>query len=112
MVGDLVVYEPKDSSFQNMIGVVIHRTEMRAEATVRKVDETTSLSFTKQWNDDGNVSGKRPDVSSYAKSLTLLADGEEQSRYAAEITDNGDNTCTVSYKGLPKLWTARLWSTV
>ena len=92
MVGDLVVYEPKDNSFQNMIGVVIHHTEMRAEATVRKVDETTSLSFTKQWNDDGNVSGKRPDVSSYAKSLTLLADGEEQSGYVAEITDNGDNT--------------------
>jgi len=102
MVGDLVVYEPKDNSFQNMIGVVIHHTEMRAEATVRKVDETTSLSFTKQWNDDGNVSGKRPDVSSYAKSLTLLADGEEQSGYVAEINDNGDNTYTVSYKGLPK----------
>lgn len=102
MVGDLVVYEPKDSSFQNMIGVAIHRTEMSAAATVRKVDETTSLSFTKQWNDDGNVSGKRPDVSSYAKSLTLLADGEEQSGYVAEINDNGDNTYTVSYKGLPK----------
>lgn len=102
MVGDLVVYEPKDNSFQNMIGVVIHHTEMSAEATVRKVDETTSLSFTKQWNDDGNVSGKRPDVSSYAKSLTLLADGKEQSGYIAEITDNGDNTYTVSYKGLPK----------
>ena len=102
MVGDLVVYEPKDSSFQNMIGVAIHRTEMSAAATVRKIDETTSLSFTKQWNDDGNVSGKRPDVSSYAKSLTLLADGEEQSGYVAEINDNGDNTYTVSYKGLPK----------
>lgn len=102
MVGYLVVYEPKDNKFQNMIGVVIHRTEMSAAATVRKVDETTSLSFTKQWNDDGNVSGKRPDVSSYAKSLTLLADGEEQSGYVAEITDNGDNTYTVSYKGLPK----------
>lgn len=102
MVGDLVVYEPKDNSFQNMIGVVIHHTEMSAEATVRKVDETTSLSFTKQWNDDGNVSGKRPDVSSYAKSLTLLADRKEQSGYEAEITDNGDNTYTVSYKGLPK----------
>ncbi|WP_277662500.1 Cna B-type domain-containing protein [Galactobacillus timonensis] len=102
MVGYLVVYEPKDNKFQNMIGVVIHRTEMSAAATVRKVDETTSLSFTKQWNDDGNVSGKRPDVSPYAKSLTLLADGEEQSGYVAEITDNGDNTYTVSYKGLPK----------
>lgn len=103
MVGDLVVYEPADSSFQNMIGVVIHHTDMSAKATVRKVDETTSLSFTKQWNDDGNVSGKRPDTSSYAKSLTLLADGNEMSGYKAEITDNRDNTYKVSYKGLPKM---------
>ncbi|MDY6283324.1 MAG: Cna B-type domain-containing protein [Erysipelotrichaceae bacterium] len=110
MVGDLVVYEPDpnvktsdDKSFQNMIGVVINHKDLNAVATVRKVDETTSLSFTKQWNDDGNVSGKRPDVSSYAKSLTLLAGEEEQSGYVAEITDNGDNTYTVSYKGLPKL---------
>ena len=110
MVGDLVVYEPDPSvlapdgkSFQNMIGVVINHTEMSAKATVRKVDDTTSLSFTKQWNDDGNVSGKRPDASSYAKSLTLLADGKELSGYEPEITDNGDNTYTVSYKGLPKM---------
>lgn len=110
MVGDLVVYEPDPNvktsdgrSFQNMIGVVINHKDLNAVATVRKVDETTSLSFTKQWDDNGNVSGKRPDVSSYAKSLTLLAGGEEQSGYVAEITDNGDNTYTVSYKGLPKL---------
>ncbi len=103
MVGDLVVYEPANNAFQNMVGVVIHQKNMNAMATVRKVEDTTSISFTKQWNDDGNVSGKRPDVNTYAKSLTLLADGNELSGYEQEITDNGDNTYTVSYKGLPKL---------
>ena len=110
MVGDLVVYEPDPNvktsdgkGFQNMVGVVINHKDLNAVATVRKVEDTTSLTFTKKWVDDNNASGKRPDVSSYAKSLTLLADGEEQSGYEAEVTDNGDNTYTVSYKGLPKL---------
>lgn len=103
----LVVYEPDpsvvapdDNSFQNMVGVVIHTEKFTASTTVQK---GVSLTFTKKWVDDNNALGKRPDASSYAKSLTLLADGKELSDYEPEITDNGDNTYTVNYKGLPKM---------
>lgn len=103
----LVVYEPDpsavapdDNSFQNMVGVVIHTEKFTASTTVQK---GVSLTFTKKWVDDNNASGKRPDASSYAKSLTLLAEGKELSGYEPEITDNGNNTYTVSYKGLPKI---------
>ena len=96
----LVVYEPANPLFQNMVGVVIHTEEFTASTTVQK---GVSLTFTKKWVDDNNASEKRPDTSSYAKSLTLLADRNELSGYEAEITDNGNNTYTVSYKGLPKM---------
>lgn len=96
----LVVYEPNNKLFQNMVGAIIHTKELSASTTVQK---GVSLTFTKKWVDDNNASGKRPDASSYAKSLTLLADGNEMSGYKAEITDNGDDTYTVSYKGLPKM---------
>ena len=101
----LVVYEPvvnkpADSSFQNMVGAIIHTEYLSASTTVQKGE---SITFTKKWVDDNNASGKRPDVSSYAKSLTLLSNGDELSGYEAEVTDNGDNTYTVSYSGLPKL---------
>ena len=62
----------------------------------------TAFRFTKQWEDHGDKAGMRPDAKSFAHSLSLL-DGEGRvTGFVPEIKDNGDNTYTVVYTGLPK----------
>jgi len=100
--GDLRVYKPSTSNYQNMVGLKIQKETMNISTTIRKESETTSISFTKKWEDSNNASGTRPDVSTYAGYLTLKESGNELTNYDPEITDNGDNTYTVTYSGLPK----------
>lgn len=100
MDGDLIVYKPNGPSFQNMVGVRIKNKVLSASATIRT--ETTSISFTKKWVDKDNAAGKRPTATEYADYLTLKENGVELSNYDAKIDDNGDNTYTITYSGLPK----------
>ena len=64
--------------------------------------ETTSLTFTKKWVDDGNKDGTRPGVGSFMRSLSLMDGDGKVDGYAPVVKDNGDNTYTVTYSGLPK----------
>lgn len=64
--------------------------------------ETTSLTFTKKWVDDGNKDGTRPGVGSFMQSLSLMDGDGKVDGYAPVVKDNGDNTYTVIYSGLPK----------
>ena len=64
--------------------------------------ETTSLTFTKKWVDDGNKDGTRPGVGSFMQSLSLMDGDGKVDGYAPVVKDNGDNTYTVTYSGLPK----------
>ena len=64
--------------------------------------ETTSLTFTKKWVDDGNKDGTRPGVGSFMQSLSLMDGDGKVNGYTPDVKDNGDNTYTVTYSGLPK----------
>ena len=67
--------------------------------------ETTGISVTKSWNDGGDCDGKRPTVAEFKAKVKLYADGTDvTSTYSDNltVTDNGDNTYTITYTGLPK----------
>ncbi|MGI6212479.1 MAG: SpaA isopeptide-forming pilin-related protein, partial [Anaerovoracaceae bacterium] len=68
-------------------------------------DTTTDVSITKIWADQSNADGNRPAAGTF-KSWIHLYDGDENvtTTYAdnLSITDNGNNTYTVTYKDLPK----------
>ena len=64
--------------------------------------ETTSFTFTKKWVDDGNKDGTRPGVGSFMQSLSLMDGDGKVNGYTPDVKDNGDNTYTVTYSGLPK----------
>ena len=68
--------------------------------------ELTNISVTKSWVDNSDQDAIRPSAEAYKKFITLLANGEEY-EYDSEsvtftVTDNGNNTYTISYTGLPK----------
>ncbi|MGI6212735.1 MAG: VaFE repeat-containing surface-anchored protein [Anaerovoracaceae bacterium] len=67
--------------------------------------ETTDVSITKKWADDSNADGKRPDADEF-KSWIRLYHGttDVTEKYSDKLTvkDNGNNTYTVTYTGLPK----------
>ena len=80
------------------------------EATVQKngtittitnthTPETTTATFTKVWNDKGNQDRVRPD----SIELELYAGTKKVSNAPdPTIVENGDNTWTITYSGLPK----------
>lgn len=75
----------------------------------KKDNELIEVTITKRWADDGNRDGKRPTAQEYKDSVHLLADGVEATAETAEyegmtkvVTDNGDQTYTVSFSQLPK----------
>ena len=60
---------------------------------------TTTLSGTKVWSDSGDAAHARPD----SVALTLYkGEGTEVTGFVPTWTDNGDNTWSYSYAGLPK----------
>lgn len=69
---------------------------------VQNEEEVTygDISFTKAWEDDDDADGIRPTAEEFAAKLQLLADGEQVS-YEPEVTDNDDNTFTITYIGIP-----------
>ncbi|MBQ6489167.1 MAG: Cna B-type domain-containing protein, partial [Solobacterium sp.] len=61
--------------------------------------QLTDLEITKEWVDDNNQDGKRLSVDELKAKLTLspAVEGKEPT-----IEDNGDNTYTITYTGLPR----------
>lgn len=112
MDGDLRVYEPVENAvatdgrdgrgFQNMVGAVIKTNEISVSATLTRADEYTDLTFTKKWEDHNNQDGLRPTTADYASKLHLMNGSTEVKDVNSTVTDNGDNTWTVVYSGLPK----------
>ena len=109
MDGDLRVYEPVENAvatdgrgFQNMVGAVIKTNEISVSATLTRADEYTDLTFTKKWEDHNNQDGLRPTTADYASKLHLMNGSTEVKDVKPTVTDNGDNTWTVVYSGLPK----------
>lgn len=109
MDGKLRVYEPvgnvtdsKDKGFQNMVGAVIKTADISVRASITRADENTNLTFTKKWEDHNNQDGLRPTTADYASKLHLMNGSTEVKDVNPTVTDNGDNTWTVVYSGLPK----------
>jgi hypothetical protein len=109
MDGDLRVYEPVGNAgasdgkgFQNMVGAVIQTADISVSAKLTRTDEYTDLTFTKKWEDHNNQDGLRPTTTDYASKLHLMNGSTEVKDVKPTVTDNGDNTWTVVYSGLPK----------
>lgn len=67
--------------------------------------DTTDVTLTKRWEDEGNRDGLRPVAEEFAAMLTLEADGADvTATYAGRlsVTDNGDDSYTATWSGLPR----------
>lgn len=64
--------------------------------------EKTTIQITKKWVDSGNRAKLRPDTEAFASKIHLMNGDSEVTGYSPTVTDNGDNTYTVSYSGMPK----------
>lgn len=70
----------------------------------RAGQSTIDLTFTKVWNDSNNAGGVRPSATEFASWIHLYRGSTDvTSTYADQqtITDNGNNTYTISYSQLP-----------
>ncbi len=75
---------------------------VRVQLVVR---QATYISITKIWDDSYDQDGKRPTADEFARMVTLTANGEDVTdEYADKLSviDNGDDTYTVTYAGLPR----------
>jgi hypothetical protein len=63
---------------------------------------TVNVQFTKVWSDNNNQDGLRPSAAEYAARLHLMNGTYELTGRTATVVDNGDNTYTITYTGLPK----------
>ncbi|MCD8322666.1 MAG: Cna B-type domain-containing protein [Oscillospiraceae bacterium] len=61
-------------------------------------DETTEVTVTKAWDDDGDAYGLRPE----SVTVTLLDGGTTYSGENATVTLNAENNWTYTWEGLPK----------
>lgn len=104
MEGDLIVFQAVNDAnheFQNMIGAKIHRESITVNKLLSVAEKTTRVSITKTWNDEDNKDGKRPTTDEFAKSLHLMNGDTEVTGVTPTITDNLDNTYTITYENLP-----------
>ena len=69
--------------------------------TLTIVPATTDVTVTIAWNDSSNKDGIRPSAADFAKLLSLTADGEA-SDAQPNVVDNGNDTYTVTYRGVYK----------
>ena len=62
------------------------------------------LKINKVWDDNNNAAGKRPSTTDFGTNNLVLSNDKnlDTSTIAPEVTDNGDNTYTIVYKGLRK----------
>ena len=104
MEGDLIVFQAvndANNEFQNMIGAKIHKESITVNKLVSVTEKTTRVSITKTWNDEDNKDGKRPSADEFSKSIHLMNGNKEVIGVTPVITDNQDNTYTISYENLP-----------
>lgn len=104
MEGDLIVFQAVNDAnheFQNMIGAKIHKESITVNKLLSVAEKTTRVSITKTWNDDDNKDGKRPSADEFARSIHLMNGNKEVTGVTPVITDNQDNTYTISYENLP-----------
>lgn len=69
--------------------------------TLTIVPATTDVTVTIAWKDSSNKDGIRPSAADFAKLLSLTADGEA-SDAQPNVVDNGNDTYTVTYRGVRK----------
>lgn len=62
------------------------------------------LKINKVWDDNNDAAGKRPSTADFGANNLVLSNDKnlDTSAIAPEVTDNGDNTYTIVYKGLRK----------
>lgn len=62
------------------------------------------LKINKVWDDNNNAGGKRPSTADFGANNLVLSNDKnfDTSTIAPKVTDNGDNTYTIVYKGLRK----------
>ena len=108
MDGDLMVFEAVNGqkasdgkAFQNMVGAKIKNENVSVSKLLTVAEKTTSVKVTKIWKDDDNKDGNRPSVDEFAKSLHLMNGDTEVTGVTPAITDNLDNTYTITYENLP-----------
>lgn len=108
MDGDLMVFEAVNGqkasdgkAFQNMVGAKIKNETVSASKLLTVAEKTTSVKVTKTWKDDENKDGKRPSADEFSKSIHLMNGNKEVTGVTPVITDNQDNTYTISYENLP-----------
>ena len=118
---DGFVFVEADSDAENMVdgetSTPAEIDENVAEGTIDKSNseyyvyftnkyEETSITVTKVWTDNSNQDGSRPSAEDFQRYISLLLNGTATEDYDSEdyltITDNEDDTYTITYTGLPK----------
>lgn len=115
MEGNLKVYHPREGllskkldtngnpeRFQNMVGAVINKANVGTSMVLSKESTEVSFTVTKNWDDDNNRDGLRPSNLDYASKVHLMNGNTEVTGVTPVITDNNDNTYTISYGNLNK----------
>ena len=87
-----------DKPAQKVSGT-IQETNTLYQVTMTNQYALTDIEVTKEWNDASDQDGIRPSVEDFAKLLTLSPAVEGKTPV---VTDNGDNTYTIKYTGLPR----------
>lgn len=69
----------------------------------------TIFTLTKRWADSSNAGSTRPSAQDFGKWLTITSDADnlDLSTYEPAVTDNGDDTYTISYAGLPEYYAGK-----
>ncbi|MEE0464538.1 MAG: Cna B-type domain-containing protein, partial [Lachnospiraceae bacterium] len=88
--------------FQNMVGAVINKANVGTSMALSKESMEVSFTVTKNWDDDNNRDGLRPSDLDYASKVHLMNGNTEVTGVTLVITDNNDNTYTISYGNLNK----------
>lgn len=115
MEGNLKVYHPPEGllskkldtngnpeRFQDMVGAVINKANVGTSMVLSKESTEVSFTVTKNWDDDNNRDGLRPSALDYASKVHLMNGNTEVTGVTPVITDNNDNTYTLSYGNLNK----------
>lgn len=99
--GKMISYTMGNVNIGNGYTSAIDRyTASSADFTLSYTSAPQTLGFTKVWNDENDSAGMRPSAGTYARYLTLKADGEEVNAWPT-VTQHGANY-VVTYSNLPK----------
>ena len=99
--GKMISYTMGNVNIGNGYTSAIDRyTASSADFTLSYTSAPQTLGFTKVWNDENDSAGMRPSAGTYARYLTLKADGEEVNAWPT-VTQQGANY-VVTYSNLPK----------